>query len=177
MGEFFAGFRTTSRVEGLHARVGRFVNSWNNFSDFMHNYNRYLSYQRFRELEAYFKSMHGDDVLETLLRSLERVGSKLYTTTLFNLFRGGLKRSLILRVRVGKDTPTCVTYFVSKYCLAGRKWHVSLWTSTMDFKCSCMRMGSYGIPCDHIIAVMVELDMVDNQSHWYWIGGPKMLRN
>lgn len=143
----------------------------------MHNYNRYLSYQRFRELEADFKSMHGDDDLETPLRSLERAGSKLYTTTLFNLFRGGLKQSLILRVRVGKDTPTCVTYFVSKYCLAGRKWHVSLWTSTMDFKCSCMRMGSYGIPCDHIIAVMVELDMVDNQSHWYWIGGPKMLRN
>ncbi|XP_057426171.1 protein FAR-RED IMPAIRED RESPONSE 1-like [Lotus japonicus] len=70
-GQFFAGFRTTSRVEGLHAQVGKFVNSWNNLLDFMHNFNRYLSYQRHRELEADFASMHGDHVPQTQLKKLE----------------------------------------------------------------------------------------------------------
>ncbi|XP_057418941.1 protein FAR1-RELATED SEQUENCE 5-like [Lotus japonicus] len=82
-GEFFAGFRTTSRVEGLHAQVGKFVNSWNNLTDFMHNFNRYLSYQRFRELEADFASLHGDHVPQTQLKKLEMSASNYYTNNIF----------------------------------------------------------------------------------------------
>ncbi|XP_057444493.1 protein FAR1-RELATED SEQUENCE 5-like [Lotus japonicus] len=160
-GEFFAGFRTTSRVEGLHAQVGKFVNSWNNLTDFMHNFNRYLSYQRFRELEADFASLHGDHVPQTQLRKLERSASNYYTNNIFKLVSRGLQRSLILRVTVYKETSTCIIYFVSKYCMSGRKWTVSWWRSGMEFKCSCLRMESHGIPCDHILAMLTFLDLVE----------------
>lgn len=70
--EIFVGFRTISRVEGLHAQFGRFVNSWNNLIEFMHNFNWYLSYQHHNELEADFGSMNGEHVLQRQLRRLER---------------------------------------------------------------------------------------------------------
>ncbi|XP_057432331.1 protein FAR1-RELATED SEQUENCE 5-like [Lotus japonicus] len=158
-GEFFGGYRTTSRVEGLHAQIGKFIDVWNNLTDFMHNFFRFLSYQRFRELEADLASLHGDQVLLTQLRSLERSASNIYTKSMFKNFRRGLQRSLMLRVNVYKETSTCIIYFVSKYRWYGKKWHVSLWTSNMDLNCSCMRMESFGIPCDHILAVIVFLDM------------------
>lgn len=34
-GEFFAGFRTTSRCEGLHSEFGKNVNYQNNLHDFL----------------------------------------------------------------------------------------------------------------------------------------------
>ncbi|XP_057419180.1 protein FAR1-RELATED SEQUENCE 5-like [Lotus japonicus] len=160
-GDFFGGFRTTSRVEGLHAQVGRFVNSWNNLTDFMHNFNRYLSYQRFRELEADFASLHGDHVPQTQLRKLERSAANYYTNNIFKLVARGLHRSLVLRVTVYKETSTCMIYFVTKYCISGKKWTVSWWRSGMEFKCSCLRMESHGIPCDHILAVLTFLDLVE----------------
>lgn len=33
--------------------------------------------------------------------------------------------------------------------------------SVMDIKCCCLRMESVGIPCDHILVVMLFLDMVE----------------
>ena len=136
-GKFFAGFRTTSRVEGLHAQVGRFVNTWNNLTNFMENFFRYLSYQRFRELEANFDSLHGDQVLLTPLKRLERSASNIYTKNIFLLLRRGLQRALILRVNVYKETSTCVICFVTKYGWSTKKWNVSFWQSEMVYKCAC----------------------------------------
>lgn len=33
--------------------------------------------------------------------------------------------------------------------------------SSLEFKCSCMRLDSLGIPCEHLIVVMVSLDIVN----------------
>ncbi|XP_057453203.1 protein FAR1-RELATED SEQUENCE 12-like [Lotus japonicus] len=158
-GEFFAGFRTTSRVEGLHAQVGKFVDSWNNLTDFMHNFFRYMSYQRQRELEADFASMHGDHVPQTQLKRLEKSASNHYTNNIFRLVSKGLHRCLMLKVSLFKETSTCIIYFVERFSLSSRRWNVTLCKTTSEFKCSCMRMESYGIPCDHILAVCRYLDL------------------
>ncbi|XP_057431820.1 protein FAR1-RELATED SEQUENCE 5-like [Lotus japonicus] len=163
-GEFFAGFRTTSRVEGLHAQVGKFVDSWNNLTDFMHNFFRYMSYQRQRELEADFASMHGDHVPQIQLKRLEKSASNHYTNNIFRLVSKGLHRCLMLKVSLFKETSTCIICFVSRFSLSSRKWNVTLSKTTSEFKCSCMRMESYGIPCDHILAVCRYLDLPEIPS-------------
>jgi hypothetical protein len=78
-GKFFGGFRTTSRCEGLHAKIGQFVNYRNNLTEFLQHFNQCSEYLRFKELEADFSSMHGDCVLQTEFHELEKSASKLYT--------------------------------------------------------------------------------------------------
>jgi hypothetical protein len=92
-GKFFAGFRTTSRCEGLHAQFGRYVNYQNNLLEFLHQFFKCLNYMRYTELEADFGSIHGDAVLETPLPLLERAAAELYTREVFLLFQPVLRRA------------------------------------------------------------------------------------
>ncbi|KAJ1377363.1 Zinc finger, CCHC-type [Sesbania bispinosa] len=66
-GNFFAGFRTTSRWEGLHGQLGKFVHSRHDLVAFLKNFGRFLEVLRYNELEADFESVRGDMVLETNL--------------------------------------------------------------------------------------------------------------
>lgn len=160
-GKFFGGFRTTSRCEGLHAKIGTFVNNRNNLAEFLQHFNQCLEYLRFKELEADFSSMHGDRVLQTEFHELEKSASKLYTKNVFFLFRSILQRSSTVKVISCKQTASCFIYIVTKYRRSWCEWHVSYWPSTMEIKCSCLRMESIGIPCDHILRVVVYLNMCE----------------
>ncbi|KAJ1386339.1 FAR1 DNA-binding domain [Sesbania bispinosa] len=66
-GKIFGGFRTTSRCEGLHSELGKFVNSRYNLSDFLQHFQRCLNHMRFKEKEDDFTSIHGEPVIQTEL--------------------------------------------------------------------------------------------------------------
>ena len=70
-----------------------------------------------------------------------------------------LHRAGGMKVIYGKETGSWVIYGVSKYCKLNIIWHVFVYEDEMEFKCSCLRMESLSIPCDHIIAVLVYLDI------------------
>ena len=97
--------------------------------------------------------------MQTHLQQLERCASHVYTREVFFLFRPLLHRAGTLKVLYAKETGSCVIYGLSKYCKPNLVWHVSVYDGEMEFKCSCMRMESFGIPCDHIIAILVYLDI------------------
>ncbi|XP_057426359.1 protein FAR1-RELATED SEQUENCE 5-like [Lotus japonicus] len=145
-GQFFGGFRTTSRVEGLHAQLSRYVNYKNNLCNFLKNFHRCMTYFRFKEVEDDFNSTHGEQVLLTSLKALERAI---------------LQRASTWRVFGFKRTAMCVIYFVKHYPSTGRNWQVTYYEPTSELKCSCERMESVGLPCDHIVSVMVHIDMVE----------------
>lgn len=86
-GNFFAGFRTTSRCEGLHSEFGKYVNSRNNLKDYIQHFFRWLTYMRYREVEADFNSVYGVPVFQTQLEHLERSAASLYTKEIFMLLR------------------------------------------------------------------------------------------
>ncbi|KAJ1388494.1 hypothetical protein SESBI_39070 [Sesbania bispinosa] len=71
-GKFFAGFRTTSRCEGLHSELGKFVNSRYNLSDFLQHFQRCLNHMRFKEKEDDYTSIHEEPVIQTQFEALER---------------------------------------------------------------------------------------------------------
>ncbi|KAJ1383547.1 FAR1 DNA-binding domain [Sesbania bispinosa] len=69
-GKFFGGFRTTSRCEGLHSELGKFVNSRYNLSDFLQHFQRCLNHMRFKEKEDDFTSIHGEPLIQTELQGM-----------------------------------------------------------------------------------------------------------
>ncbi|KAJ1409585.1 FAR1 DNA-binding domain [Sesbania bispinosa] len=114
-GNFFAGFRTTSRCEGLHGQLGKFVHSRHDLVGFMKNYGRFLEVLRYNELEADFESVRGDMVLETNLHALERSASKIFTKEVFTLVRPALARGSTMRVMGCTQLMSQTIFTVSKY--------------------------------------------------------------
>ncbi|CAJ2631983.1 unnamed protein product [Trifolium pratense] len=163
-GKFFGGFRTTSRCEGLHSKMGKFVNYRNNLTEFLQHFNQCIEHLRYKELEADYLSMHGDRMVQTEFHLLETNASKVYTKNVFFLFRSIMRKSCAVKVVGCKQTASCFIYIVNKYCRSDCEWHVSYWPISMELKCSCLRMESIGIPCDHIICVMVYMNMVEIPS-------------
>ncbi|XP_045807515.1 protein FAR1-RELATED SEQUENCE 5-like [Trifolium pratense] len=160
-GHFFAGIRTTSRCEAFHSHMGQFVHSKMNMTDFVKQFNRCVCYFRFKEVEADFHSQYGNAVLQTPLRSLERSASKQFTHEIFCLVRSVLKKVSLISLCDTQEMASFSSYSVTKYQDEGHVCRVSHSPSNNEFKCSCLRMESIGIPCEHIVAIMVYLDTVE----------------
>jgi hypothetical protein len=159
-GNFFVGFRTTFRCDGLHAQFGRYVNYQNDLLEFLQQFFRCLNYMRYSELEADFSSIHGDPVLETPLPILERVAGELYTREVFLLFQPVLRRACSCTVVESRQGVSYYFYIVMRYPKQNVEWQVSLCPSSLKFKCSCQRLESLGIVCEHVVAVLVYLNIV-----------------
>ena len=160
-GKFFAGFRTTSRCEGFHFVIARYVKSKYNLSEFLENFQSCVGYMRFKEIGADFDSARGVPVMQTCLEPLERFADNVYTRAVFGLFRPILVRAGTMKVLDSKEAGSYITYVVCKYGKPNDEWHVDFCEEEMMFKCSCLRMESFGIPCEHIVAVLVYRDICE----------------
>ncbi|KAK7256065.1 hypothetical protein RIF29_29498 [Crotalaria pallida] len=58
-GHFFAGFRTTSRCEALHAQLGKFIGYRNDLAELIQHFQRAINLMRNSEIEADFNSLKG----------------------------------------------------------------------------------------------------------------------
>ncbi|CAJ2636437.1 unnamed protein product [Trifolium pratense] len=161
-GFFFAGLRTTSRCEALHSHLRQFVHSKINLFKFVQQFQRCLTYFRFREVEADFQSNYGEPVIQSGLRSIEKSAANQYTKEIFNMFKLVLSKCMLLKVLEVQEMSSCRIYKVGKYCGNGEAWYVTHSEYAVDkFKCSCLRMESIGLPCDHIVCVLVFLDIAE----------------
>ncbi|XP_057432984.1 protein FAR1-RELATED SEQUENCE 9-like [Lotus japonicus] len=116
---------------------------------------------RFKEVGLDFKSAYGEATLETPLRSLERSASQVFTLDIYLLIKPVLARAGAVRVISCNETFTCDIYTVSNCGVAQKQWHVSHYEPTSLFSCSCLRMESFGLPCTHLIAVLVHLNILE----------------
>jgi hypothetical protein len=159
-GRFYAGFRTTSRCEGLHSEFGKYVTVLSNLVDFLQHFLRWLNYVRYREIEADYASSFGDPVLQTQHRKLEKSASRIYTRSVFKQFRPVLERSSRCKVEGDVRSGSIFTYNVFKYPRDDIHWIVTFCQERLTFKCSCKRFETFGIPCEHILHVLVHLNIV-----------------
>nr|KYP34832.1 Protein FAR1-RELATED SEQUENCE 5 [Cajanus cajan] len=160
-GFFFAENRTTSRCKGLRSVLVKFVDSHNDLTEFLQYYMKFLDYMRHKELEADFKSWNGEPVCITPLKKLEKSASKVFTREIYLLFRPVLMEGCSVSVVDCQETTMFSIYVVQKYLVIGKEWRVSFFPSTSELKCSCLKMESLGIPCDHIVGVMKYLHMTE----------------
>ncbi|XP_057734631.1 protein FAR1-RELATED SEQUENCE 5-like [Arachis stenosperma] len=158
-GRFFAGIRTTSRCESLHAKLGRFVESRYGVLEFVTNFQRCVDFLRDNEDELEFRSCYGTPVLQTEFVELEKSGWSKFTREMFWRFRESLKRCVQVRIFESKVTDQSHIYKIEKYRRPDMRWIVVWEPVTNNFMCTCMRMESFGLPCVHILAVCVRLDL------------------
>ncbi|XP_057444179.1 protein FAR1-RELATED SEQUENCE 5-like [Lotus japonicus] len=158
-GKFFAGFQTTSRCEGMHSQIGRIVQSRNSLLEFVQYFERYVNYMRWTEVDAGYKSVVGDVVPKTNVRALEKCAANVYTRTVFLKLRPWLNSGSVIKVAAIKETSSCMIYSMYKYCKPGKLRHVAHDVQLSTFRCSCQRMETFGFPYDHIIGLLVHLDI------------------
>ncbi|XP_057422495.1 protein FAR1-RELATED SEQUENCE 5-like [Lotus japonicus] len=156
-GKFFAGFRTTSRCEGLHSELTKFVHSRQNLTDFLVQYHHCLKNMRYREVDDDFHSINGNPVPQTKMEALEISGGKHFTNAIYLLYVSVIKEAALLKVLQCHEALTCTIYTVAKLISGAKEWHVSVYGEPVDYKCSCMKMESRGLPCEHIVAVLHHL--------------------
>ncbi|XP_072058266.1 protein FAR1-RELATED SEQUENCE 12-like [Arachis hypogaea] len=76
-------------------------------------------------------------------------------------FWDSLKRCVRVRICELNDTVNPHAYTLQKYRRPEMDWKVYRKPISNRFNCTCMRMESFGIPCVHILAVCVRLDLVE----------------
>ncbi|RYR73193.1 hypothetical protein Ahy_A02g007535 [Arachis hypogaea] len=81
--KFCTGFRTTSRCEWINTNVKKFLNSRHNVLEMVQNIELMVREYRNNELEAHFKSIHGNPVITACLDPLEQFATIVYTRELF----------------------------------------------------------------------------------------------
>ncbi|RYR41629.1 hypothetical protein Ahy_A08g038040 isoform B [Arachis hypogaea] len=69
-GKFFAGFRTTSRCEGLNSIIAKYVNSRYNL----------------KEVQADLASVNGRPSMQMCFQQLKRSAANVYTLSIFYMF-------------------------------------------------------------------------------------------
>ncbi|XP_025702843.1 protein FAR1-RELATED SEQUENCE 5-like [Arachis hypogaea] len=154
-GKFFAGYRTTSRCEGLHAVISRYVKSGYSYTEFLHHFHRCLMFVHAKEVEADFECAKGDPVMTTNLKQLEQSAADNYTRAIFYLFVPILDRACAMKVVDSEDNGSYFIHSVSRYRTPEKDWRVVATYDTREVRCMCMRMECFGVPCEHIIMVLV----------------------
>ncbi|RYR31866.1 hypothetical protein Ahy_B01g056801 [Arachis hypogaea] len=111
-GTFCAGYRTTSRCEGINAFVKGFLRSTDSILELVHSLDRVVKDYRNNEVTAQFYSTYYTPVLTTGLNSIELFASKVYTRAVFREVKKQIKGVATLLFR-GRDSisTTCVYKF------------------------------------------------------------------
>ncbi|RYR26648.1 hypothetical protein Ahy_B02g060929 isoform B [Arachis hypogaea] len=160
-GKFFAGFRTTSRCEGLHSIVARYVGSRHDLTSFVEHFQRCVAHMRFKEFNADYESTRGVPVMKTCIELLERYAAELYTYEIFRFFRPFLSRAGSMRVLNIENNDDGIKYIMCKHGRPDFMWTIDFRQEEMIFMCTCLRMESFGIPCEHIVKVLVDIDICE----------------
>ncbi|XP_057746662.1 protein FAR1-RELATED SEQUENCE 5-like [Arachis stenosperma] len=159
--KFFAGFRITSSCEGLHSVVARYVGSRYDLTSFVEHFQRCVAHLRFKECNADYESTREVPVMQTCIELLARYTAELYTHEIFLLFRPFLSRAGSMRVLNVENNDDCIKYIVCKHGRPDFMWTVDFRQEEMIFMCTCLRMESFGIPCEHIVKVLVDRDICE----------------
>ncbi|RYR10230.1 hypothetical protein Ahy_B05g078706 [Arachis hypogaea] len=152
--------RTTSRCEGLHSVVARYVGSRHDLTSFVEHFQRCVAHLRFKEFNADYESTRGVPVMQTCIELLERYAAELYTHEIFCFFRPFLSRAGSMRVLNIENNDDDIKYIMCKHGRPDFMWIVDF-RQEMIFMCTCLRMESFGISCEHIVKVLVDIDICE----------------
>ncbi|XP_016195886.1 protein FAR-RED ELONGATED HYPOCOTYL 3-like [Arachis ipaensis] len=157
--KFCAGFRTTSRCEGIKNFIKRFVHSRHNILELVENLERALRDYRNNEMVAQFKTINSDPVLTTGLPSLELCAANIYTREIFKLVRKQIEEVVSLDIIHSQPLSTTMVY---KICAFQKR--VKIFTVVYDrnekkLECECCHWDHEGYPCSHMLCVLRREDI------------------
>ncbi|RYR03344.1 hypothetical protein Ahy_B06g082232 [Arachis hypogaea] len=145
-GTFCAGYRTTSRCEGINAFVKGFLRSTDSILELVHNLNRVVKDYQNNDVTAQFYSTYYTPVLTTGLDSIELFALKVEVKKQING---------VATLFWGRDSiSTMCVYKFSKMGKPNRTYRVLYDLNEERIECECSMWNSEGIPCSHIFCVM-----------------------
>ncbi|KAK7288512.1 hypothetical protein RIF29_01973 [Crotalaria pallida] len=119
-------FWTTSRSEGLHSQMRKYVGCVGSLYDFLLHFERCVNFMRNNEIIADLKAGFGDPVMQTYVPSLEMFAARLYTRAIFYKFCDLLFQLGSVKVIGHRQIASCVIFNVRKSCENGGE----IWGST-----------------------------------------------
>ncbi|XP_025692762.1 protein FAR1-RELATED SEQUENCE 9-like [Arachis hypogaea] len=114
---------------------------------------------KFRKFYVEYEFACGVPVMQTCIESLEMCATNTYTREVFFLFRHILVQTGAIRVVNYQTRDNNVTYYIFRYAKPTNVWQTEWVNNGNIVTCSCMRMESFGISCEHIISVLVSRDV------------------
>ncbi|KAG5119642.1 hypothetical protein JHK82_034062 [Glycine max] len=92
--------------------------------------------------------------------SLEKSVGTILTKEMLLLLKPTIAKTVRFKVVDCKEMTMFSIYTVVKY-RSESIWCVCYWQMSNDFICSCFRMESIGLPCDHIVSVLLCLNITN----------------
>ncbi|KAI8571218.1 hypothetical protein RHMOL_Rhmol01G0101800 [Rhododendron molle] len=153
-GIFFAGAKSTQRVEGMNAYMNRFLKLRLKLFEFVQSFDRALAKLRHNEAKVQVESVNSTPVLSTCMKRIEKHAADTYTRGIFNKFLKEIKKEQSL-FKVDKvEFEDFRVYYLSRYQQPDAAWSVNYQPNDGIMKCSCLKFESIGFPCQHMISVM-----------------------
>ncbi|XP_025692559.1 protein FAR1-RELATED SEQUENCE 5-like [Arachis hypogaea] len=153
-GTFCAGYRTTSRCEGINPYIKGFLKSTDSILELVHSLDCIVKDYRNNKVTVQFYSTYYSPVLTTGLDSIELFASKLYTRAVFREVKKQIKGVATLLFRGRDSISTTVLYKFSRMGTPGRIHKVLFDPDDKKIQCDCAMWNSEGIPCSHIFCMM-----------------------
>ncbi|RYR53564.1 hypothetical protein Ahy_A06g028744 [Arachis hypogaea] len=119
--------------------------------EFIQHFNRCVDHIRWKEVQADLASVNGKPIIEECYQCLHP-NNILYALTnpCMSCINEGNKYEV---------TSSYVIYSVDLDRTPNEMGRVFFCDIEMEFNCSCMRMESFGIPCEHIVSVLMHEDI------------------
>ncbi|RYR13815.1 hypothetical protein Ahy_B04g070602 isoform E [Arachis hypogaea] len=153
-GRFYAGYRTTSRCEGINSFIKVFLKSTDSILELVHSLDRVVKDYRNNDVTAQFYSTYYTSMLNTGFRAIELSALKLYTRAVFREVKKQIKGVATLLFQGRESISTTIVYSFSKMGRPDRVCKVLYDPNDQKIECECKMWDSDGIPCSHIFCVM-----------------------
>ncbi|RYQ83110.1 protein FAR1-RELATED SEQUENCE 9 [Arachis hypogaea] len=152
--KFCAGYRTTSRCEGINSVCKNFLESKHSMLDLMQNLELLVREYRNNELMAQFRSIYSVPVMTTSLESLEHHAASIYTRAIFGDVKKEIESVSSVNFVGVKRSLTTKVYTVEEYGRPGRNIMVLCDKNMGKLECRCKFWRIQGYPCKHMFFVM-----------------------
>ncbi|GAB2290936.1 hypothetical protein Dimus_038134 [Dionaea muscipula] len=176
---FSAHMTSSQRAESTHAFFKKYVSPQNTLLDFVTRFERALAHLRHNEMKKDHKDLNEKPRLKTLY-PMETSISELYTHEMFYQFQEQLFQSMAYKVMIKNEDDYYCVYNVERLKGGGlRVREIVVEKSSNHVSCSCKMFECDRIPCRHMLAYFIRLQVEDLPSEYIlarWMKSAKTMR-
>ncbi|XP_025664840.1 protein FAR1-RELATED SEQUENCE 9-like [Arachis hypogaea] len=163
-GKFCAGYRTTSRCEGINSHVKKFLTSRYSIVDLVQNPELVVREYRNNELVAQYTSMYSTPFLTTCLDPIEKCVAAVYTRAIFMQVKREIDGVEGLNFVSKRRVSTTMVYTTKEYGHPGQNVVTLFDNNSLKFECRCRFWEKEGFSCKHMFFVMKHENLKDIPS-------------
>ncbi|KAK6231972.1 zinc finger protein [Theobroma cacao] len=155
-GHFFKTIMSTSCCEGLNSFIASLSKERKTLLEFVRAIENGIKNIRNNEIGEDYIFIHTEPVSSQIFKDIEKHVVSVYTRRTFKKFIDEMRLQQLYyhECRID-DEPSIRMYHLMKYTDLSEQTHVEFHVNDENIKCSCLKFETNGIPCPHIIHVMI----------------------